>query len=309
MTTNFAQRLFLALAAFGSLLAAHEPALAEPAHGPAAKPIAEATIPKDWAYLDNGQIRLGVKKTSGAGIAYLSASGSTKNLLNHYDHGRLVQQSYYGNPDGSLWNKKPWRWNPVQGGDWRGKPSEILEFRADARSLYSKIEPCHWASGERLHDVVMEQWIDLDGRIAHARMKMTYKGQTEHRSTHQEVPAFFAEPELSTLVVYDGAKPWTGGPLNRSRPGWPNEGRRMTEHWAAYVDEKDFGVGAYVPIADRLTCYRFQGGKSSCSYFAPLINLAIKPGTVFEYDLYLATGTVTEMREAFQRIAQAAPKL
>lgn len=53
-----------------------------------------------WAYLDNGQIRLGVKTASGGGIGYLSVAGSARNLLNHFDRGRLVQQSYYGNPDG-----------------------------------------------------------------------------------------------------------------------------------------------------------------------------------------------------------------
>ena len=31
----------------------------------------------DWAFLDNGQIRIGAKKTSGACIGYLSLSGST----------------------------------------------------------------------------------------------------------------------------------------------------------------------------------------------------------------------------------------
>ena len=39
--------------------------------------------PADWIFLDNGQLKLGVKKTSGAGIAWLSASGSTENLLDH----------------------------------------------------------------------------------------------------------------------------------------------------------------------------------------------------------------------------------
>ncbi|MFP6905812.1 MAG: hypothetical protein VCG02_11385, partial [Verrucomicrobiota bacterium] len=65
--------------------------------------------PADWIYLDNGVYRLGVIRHFGAGIGYLSRSGSTRNLLNHYDNGRLIQQSYYGDRDGSRWVDKPWR--------------------------------------------------------------------------------------------------------------------------------------------------------------------------------------------------------
>ena len=82
---------------------------------------AEPADKDDFIFLDNGRLKLGVEKSSGAGIAWLSASGSERNLINHFDRGRLVQQSYYGKEDGSLWNKQPWRYNPVQGGDWRGK--------------------------------------------------------------------------------------------------------------------------------------------------------------------------------------------
>jgi hypothetical protein len=271
---------------------------AKPGKGPA------AALAADWFYLDNGQIRLGVNKIWGATIGYLSSSGSTRNLLNHFDHGRCVQQSYYGDPDGSKWDKRPWRWNAVQGGEWQGGASRILEFRADAKTIYAKVRPRHWASGRELTEVIMEEWIALEGRVAHVRFKMTYEGRQAHHRTSQEVPAFFAEPELSTLVLYDGPGPWTEGPLSRSKPGWPNEGRHMTEHWAALVDEKDFGAGAYVPIADHLTCYRFRGGKSSCSYFAPLVEMAITPGMVFEYRVYLAVGTSKEIREVFRGIAR-----
>lgn len=82
----------------------------------------------------------------------------------------------------------------------------------------------------------------------------------------------------------------------------------MTEHWAAYVNEKEFGIGAYVPVANRLTCYRFGDGnreKGACSYFAPLTVFSIKPGFVFEYDAYLSIGTVDQIREGFRTIAAA----
>lgn len=262
---------------------------------------------KDWLFLDNGQIRIGVKKTSGAGIAWLSKSGSDKNFINHWDHGRLIQQSYYGAKDGSMWNKKPWRWNPVQGGDWKGNPAKVLELKSGQDWLYAKTLPKHWASGEDLDETVMEQWIRLKGKTAHVRFKITYTGTTEHPEKNHEIPAVFVEAYLDTLVLYDGDAPWANAPLNRSRPGWPNEKRQITEHWAAYVGEDDFGVGVFVPIADSITCYRYKeaGERGACSYFAPLTNFAFTPGTVFEYDMFLTLGTVSEIRERFSSINNA----
>ena len=258
----------------------------------------------NWIFLDNGQIRIGIKRSSGAAIGWLSAGGAKRNLINHFDHGRLVQQSYYGQRDGSLWAGKPWRWNPVQGGGYRGESARVLELKADSSRIYARTRPCHWATGKQLDDVTMEEWIRLDGPVAHVRFRFTYRGTRAHPAVDQETPAFFAEPDLETLVVYDGEKPWTGAPVSRSTPGWPNEGRRMTEGWAAYVDDKDFGAGVYVPIASRLTCYRYQEKGSACSYFAPLATFAVKPGLVFEYDLYLAVGTSEQIRQAFRAVRQ-----
>ncbi len=69
--------------------------------GFAAVPPAERAT-NDFAFIDNGELRLGVKKSSGAGIAFLARSATGENLINHWDRGRLVQQSYYGAKDASL---------------------------------------------------------------------------------------------------------------------------------------------------------------------------------------------------------------
>ena len=57
-----------------------------------------------WIYLDNDHIRLGMNMDAGGSIGWFSASRSAENLLNAFDHGRYVQQSYYGDADGSDWN-------------------------------------------------------------------------------------------------------------------------------------------------------------------------------------------------------------
>ena len=262
----------------------------------------------DWVFIDNGQIRLGVIKSSGAGIGYLSSSNSKTNLLDHYDRGRLIQQSYYGGKDGSLWNGKPWNWNPVQGGGYRNEGSKVAELRTTPDTLYAKTIPTHWATGASLTNVAMEEWITLTGRVAKVHFKMTYTGSETHPVTHQEIPAIFLAPELDTLVLYDGKAPWTGAPLSRSQPGFPNEGRTISEHWAAYVNTNNVGLGSYVPVADKITCYRYRAkgtSLSACSYLAPLTEFAIKPGTIFEYDVFLVPGTVDIIRQTFEALHKA----
>lgn len=266
--------------------------------------------PNEWSFLDNGHIRIGVKKTSGACIGYLSLSGSNRNLLNHHDQGRFIQQSFYGDSDGTLWHKQPWRWNPVQGGDWKGNPAKLLEFTSETNSIYARSVGRHWSGCVDLAEVVFEEWISLTGRVAHIRYRMTYTGEPAHTIRDQEIPAVFVEPDLATLVLYDGDEPWTSGAVSRSRPGWPNESRKFSEQWAAYVDKHDFGVGVYVPAATHLTCYRFGEGGSAqgaCSYFAPLVRLAVTPGMVFNYDVYVAVGTPAEMRAEFRKLRARHP--
>ena len=263
----------------------------------------------EWVYLDNGEVRLGVKTSSGATIGHFSAGKSGRNLVNHHDHGRLVQQSYYGRADGSKWAGKPWRWNPVQGGDYVGAAARVLELRVDERAhtLYARTLPKHWATGADLPDVTMEQWVTLLGKLAHVRYGFTYAGKTTHPEADQEILAVFVAPALDTLVRYDGQEPWAGGELKTSRPGWPNEYHDIGENWAAYVGAAGAGLGAYVPKATRITAYRYgaDGQPDACSYFAPLARFAVTPGFTFEYDLYLTAGTAAEIRETFRTVRAA----
>jgi hypothetical protein len=166
--------------------------------------------------------------------------------------------------------------------------------------------PLHWATGAELDECVFEQWISLEGGVVHARYQLSYRGGKTHKARHQEIPAIFLDPSLATLVSYTGAAPWTGAPLTRMSPGPTNEYFKMTENWVAYVDAKDFGVGAYVPAASEATCYRFRGGAGSdCSYVAPLTTFGLAPETRFSYEAYFALGPLAELRAEFDAIRKA----
>ena len=53
-----------------------------------------------------------------------------------------------------------------------------------------------------------------------------------------------------------------------------------------------------------MTCYRAPGkpgpAGSGCSYLAPIRTLAITNGFKLEYDVFLAIGTVSELRDKFR---------
>lgn len=285
----------------------------------------------DWLYLDNGQVRLGVDRAAGAGIGYFGESATGRNLLNHHDKGRFIQQSYYGAKDGSDWNGKAWRWNPVQGGGWRGEPARTLAFTNTATTLYAKTLPKHWATGADVPAVTMEEWIELRDRVAQVRFRMSYSearaGDLQspsavprkvqdggskppaHPPAHQELPAVFADFALTNLVFYQGAAPWTGGALTRRVPGWPNDYvKGLAENWAAFVDDRDWGLGVFFPGTPEVTCYRAPGkpgpAGSGCSYLAPIRTLAVTNGFTLGYDVFLTIGTVSELRDKFRSLAE-----
>lgn len=261
---------------------------------------------EDWGYIQNADLRVGLLRSHGGAIAHLSSQSSDFNTLNHYDHGRLVQQSYYGDDDGSLWVDRPWCFNPVQGGDYKGNAAKVVEFEATKKSAYVKTIPRHWASGELASECVMEQWVELDGPVLRVRYQFSYHGATSHKARHQETPAVFVSPKLSTLVTYSGEKPWTSAPLTRKIPGWPNESVQLSEGWAAYVDEDGNGVGVYVPGVTEATCYRFKGGSGSdCSYIAPLRTFALTPKLSFSYTAFFTLGDADTIRKRFEGLHAA----
>jgi hypothetical protein len=264
-----------------------------------------ASVPAHAAFIENGKVRIGIDLDSGGCIFYFSEKSPERNMLNHCDKGRFIQQSYYGDPDGSFWGDKPFRWNPVQGGDCKGSPAKTLASSITADRIYVKSEPKHWASGEDVPAATMEESIDLRGDIAHIHFKFTYKNGKDNAATDQELPAVFADYALNHLVFYNGTKPWADDVLTRKIPGFPNEPAEAVENWAAYVDNNDWGLGVYFPGTTRMTTYRTGSDStagpegSACSYFAPIQTLAITRNWSHEYDIYLMIGKISTMRNKF----------
>ncbi|MDG2383296.1 MAG: hypothetical protein P8N76_16620 [Pirellulaceae bacterium] len=261
-------------------------------------------------YIQNDAIKLGINLESGGAIGYFSLRAKDRNLLNRYDRGRFIQQSYYGDQDGSVWRDKPWCWNPVQGGDWQGNSAKILASSFQADQLTIVTQPRHWASGKLLTDTVMRMHVTLEGPVAHIKYSFHYKGHQAHARRAQELPAVFVDYALPNLVFYRGDRPWQNALLTRLVPNWPNEYHSINEPWAAYVDEHDWGLGIYSERMSKLTCYRYRGDQktgsmaAATSYLAPIEQLAIGPGFHLSYQASITIGKLNVIRARFYDLHQ-----
>jgi len=271
----------------------------------------QAAPESNWSYLDNGEIRIGVDRSRGACIGFFGESDTQRNLLNHFDEGRFIQQSYYGKPDGSDWNGKPWVYNPIQGGSWDRIPAKVMEFNLSKQtnSLTATIQPRHWATGELRPEMQMEQALRLEGAIAIIDFKMTYSGPTQGDSRHQEMPAVFIDGALENFVYTKAGELTHAEPRILAENGRDGvDGLRTAKsssEWVAYLDDDNWGIGIYTPGTPAFTCYRALGDGttgsegSAASYVAPIRTFDLVEGLVVEYTVYLTVGTLTEIQERF----------
>jgi hypothetical protein len=272
-------------------------------------------VPQAVTFMSNPRLRVGLDARRGGAIVHLSsfvmpAAWSGKNVLNDFDLGRLIQQSYYGCEDSSCWHTRAWKWNPVQAGSWQNRPSGLVQFQSlgePAARVFARTVPRNWGGQQLLQDVLLDTDAQLMADHVALTFTMRYTGTAPHPIMTQEIPAFFADRRLGALVFYDGTAPWTDDTLDFVFPGGTNAYYTPTEKWAAYVDPASgFGVGIFVPVASGLTAYRVgpdgSNATSDCSYFAMTTRFAIQPGAVFSYTAYLTLGRLDEMRGIFKRI-------
>jgi hypothetical protein len=263
-------------------------------------------------YLDNGVIRIGINLDLGGSITYLADAKSKENIVNSFDWGRQIQQSYYSGPV-PFQNPKPeWKglgWNPIQSGDCYGNRSKILEHTNDGKTLYVKTVPMHWPLNNVPGECSMETWIELDASTAKIRCRLNNarSDKTAYGARSQELPAIYTVGTLWKLMTYTGAEPFTGGELERIKKiptgsSFPWAHFRATENWAALVNDKDWGLGVFTP-GTFAYIGGFNGKENSggikdgpCGYIAPLQNEIIDHNIIYDYSYTLVLGNLSDIR-------------
>ena len=276
--------------------------------------------------LDNGVLTLKLDLTRGGAISYISRSGSSRNVVNIADEGRYVQQSYYaGKPqnrqaEGQSPAWSPWSWNPIQVGDACRHRAKILAFQRTGDSLYVKCIPMLWDMNNRPAEAELEQWTTVSGSVIHVRNRLTCHRTDdlygENVENNQELPAVYPVSALKNLYAYVGNTPFQHAPLtnppviNLASGFWGVYGN-VSEHWMAFVDDHQWGLGVY-----NAQCTNFLAGRSgpaggeardgSTSYIAPVKKAALGRRSVYEYQYDLIIGTLAEIRGRIYELNQAA---
>ncbi|MGN1100149.1 MAG: hypothetical protein ACI4S9_07355, partial [Christensenellales bacterium] len=184
-------------------------------------------------FLTSGDIRLGIDMNAGGSINYLEylnhnvqqvkdydgsvkvginyaqeygtdAFSSSVNLINEFDRGRLVQQSYYGSSvppyECAQYIGMAWPYNPVQGGDYTGTSSQIIDFDFSDTRLYIKARALDWAKVESVTPSYMENVYTIENGVVKVENTFTDWSEYTHSSYRdQELPAFYGIISLGTL--------------------------------------------------------------------------------------------------------------
>ncbi len=240
------------------------------------------------------------------------------NLINRFDPGRLVQQSYYGTGDceqytGGVFMDQKWNYNPVQGGNQYNESSKIVDLRCDGNSIYIKCRPLDWSlPKENITPSYMEATYTITNGAVHVECRYVDFSGYPVASTSQEIPAFYCIEPFNRFVYANGGE-------IKSEPDlifWPDAGYPKffsDENWSAFVgqEEDSFGIGVYVEGEQEFLSGVFgRGGELSKdpSKDAPTSYIAViewRNSTSYDpytYDYYLATGNTNEIRTAFNAL-------
>ena len=280
----------------------------------------------------------------------------TVNFVNVHDLGREIQQSYYSSvgaengyaPTEDVLYGATLRYNPVQAGSTGDKQSQIIDFTQTENTLYVKTRPLEWFFDNRLSDSYMENTYILsgDGALLVRNRFVNFSGFTDMDKTSvmpQELPAvylvhplnyFYCEtiegtifdPNLHPLPTTNAKEGLSHTVTGGYHYSLQNE--KLINAWAAFVNGDKFGVGIYMPKADRYSAsrgwtstscelfanqqydrafYDFAGVKyvpSACvdnyNYFSPASSLKMMDFIPLEYEYAIYVGHVDEMRSIFQ---------
>ncbi|MBO4423711.1 MAG: hypothetical protein J5879_09740 [Clostridia bacterium] len=276
-------------------------------------------------YFENEYLKIGVELVWGGGLSYYGDKRckveGLKNMLNHADTGRLVQQSYYGTGEPPYvrgeFMGKPWVYNPVQGGDRGNCKSKLVDFSVRDGSVWVKCRPRDWGHVGSYTYSYMENTYTLKGDMLEVDNRFVDWSGYEHPRCSQEIPAFYTVSYLDNFFFYNGGKPWQNEPLQVRRDliFWPEDWPRHrfpldeknTETWCAWCDIDDYGIGLYVPGAKMLIGGRYShdGTKDPAAgptnYVAPVYFLSLISYKPLTYKYLITSGQLDEIREKFRQ--------
>ena len=264
--------------------------------------------------IENGSIRVGVDLDRGGSIGTLADCKSNSSVVNIHDLGRWIGQSYYAGPKPfgeahPAW--EDWPWNPVSAGSVYNDASKILEVKHEKQSIYIKSQPMQWALKRTLAECTFETWITLHERTVQVRNRLTNtrSDTKQYPAMDQELPALYTIGSLHKLMTYSGDAPFSDAkiteipkkPLLNGKPNWNSF--RATEHWAALVNDDDFGLGIHhagvVRFLGGFAGKEHRGGPNddATGYLSPIRQEILDADIAYEYRYTLILDSLVNIRK------------
>ena len=201
---------------------------------------------------------------------------------------------------------------PPPPGDVDGNSGKVLDIVKDAaqHSLYVKSQPLQWSCDAVPCNCTFEKNITLDG--AAARVEATLTNARSDRMLYpprgQELPAIYTVGSLYRIVAYNGTDPFTGGPLTYFPYNGQASAIMATEHWAAIVNKKDWGLAVFQPGTIHITANFFGTpgdygpADNPTGYLGPYHVETLDWNIQYKYRFDLVLGNLRDLRTyAYQK--------
>ena len=228
-------------------------------------------------------------------------SSTSVNMVNIMDLGREIQPSYYSgvkkangydpqyDPDDvydGLTGNEP-VYNPIQCGDYGGHSPQIIDYNYQSDRLYIKMKAQEWFFGCNIQAngyIEVTYYFDENGSLMVDNRYTDFSqfiNEYDVPMHMQETPAtyivypfnyFYCETKQGTIfdekVGEQNGRTQSKHTANQAVTGdyiYDIKAKNLKNGWCAFVNENKFGVGIYMPNADKYVASR---GRKSVNYFS-----------------------------------------
>ena len=288
------------------------------------------------ASLQNEYLRVEIWKEYGGCVSRISKVNNGVagvNLINNYDLGRQKQKALYRGgrttnnpnahvelywapngiygyelaPDGVF--RPPGTANdPIQAGSTFHNASPVLAFGMSANMIYVKVQMQNWSVENELTDVIMEQWIKLEGKVIREYTKYTHNrdwDKVSHEALQQEYPCLYYNINSKSRVAYAET---TGGGItykqDHNQTSFP-----IAEPWVVALGHSDTPIGLWAPNLYSTTQIQQAPGSGSGEFLNECGYTGILPILNFEWNgvYYEEHATILDSVENIRAWANSQP--
>ena len=235
-------------------------------------------------YLDNGYVKLGIGMEYGGAITHISVpTAGITNMVNNYDHGRQLVPDLYMAPENyntnGNYSKAHWhggRYNVTLAGDWFGNTSNIESFTPITDGVKIIMTPLVWNLTNIKSEIKFVIYYTLVGRKIDVRYEVINNRTDFYNFTFKNKTNFgiamFLTGVYHNFWTYDGGSPGSNLPATQvtlnQNGGSASAGSNVTEHWAALLNNSQFGVAMYDSNTDYTNAEVLNVSSNSTNEFA-----------------------------------------